>query len=207
MNRTSTSWQIGRFGRSESLGRFGGSAGSDCIASFGLTGAWVSPKTTRRQGRYPPSCRPRAAPSWVARLFFNEFPNVHGNGRTCNTCHVAEDGFQLSPAHAEARWQALQKRRRHHPGADDPLFRSIDADDFGDDFTTLRQHGLVRVTIQMAPNVRVLDDPTARSVSLWRSTPTVFNVAVTAPYQLDGRVPTLPLQALGALHGQRPDHE
>jgi cytochrome c peroxidase len=140
-------------------------------------------------------------PALGARLFFNEFPNVHGNGRTCNTCHVAEDGFQLTPAHVEARWQALQKRKHHHPKADDPLFRSIDADDFDQDFTTLRQHGLVRVTIQMAPNVRVLDDPTARTVSLWRSTPTVFNVAITAPYQLDGRVPTLQLQALGALHG------
>jgi cytochrome c peroxidase len=136
-----------------------------------------------------------------AFLFFNEFPHVEGNGRTCNTCHVAEDGFQLTPAHVEERWQALQKRRLHHPKADDPLFRSIDADDFDGDFTTLRTHGLVRVTIAMAPNVRVLDDPEARSVSLWRSTPTVFNVAITAPYQLEGRVPTLQLQALGALHG------
>jgi hypothetical protein len=136
-----------------------------------------------------------------AGLFFNEFPDVEGNGRTCNTCHVAGDGFQLTPAHVEERWQALQRRKRHHHDADDPLFRSIDADDLAGDFTTLRNHGLVRVTINMAPNVRVLDDPAARSVSLWRSTPTVFNVAITAPYQLDGRFATLQQQALGALHG------
>jgi cytochrome c peroxidase len=140
-------------------------------------------------------------PASGAILFFSEFPHVQGNGRTCNTCHVAEDGFQLTPAHVEDRWQALQNRKRHNPNADDPLFRSIDADDFDNDFTTLREQGLVRVTIPMAPNVRVLDDPQARSVSVWRSTPTVFSVALTAPYQLEGRVPTLQLQALGALHG------
>lgn len=135
------------------------------------------------------------------RLFFQEFPDVQGNGRTCNTCHVAEDGFQLSPAHVEERWQALQQRRRDRCDADDPLFRSIDADDFDSDFTTLRRDGLVRVNIQMASNVRVLDDPTARSVAVWRSTPTVFNVALTAPYQWDGRFPDLAAQALGALRG------
>ena len=136
-----------------------------------------------------------------ARLFLEEVPGVGGNGRACATCHVAADGFQLTPEHVESRWQELQERRCRNPDADDPLFRPIDADDFAQDFTTLRSHALVRVTIEMAPNVRVLDDPAARSVSLWRSTPTVFNVALTAPYQLDGRVPTLPLQALGALHG------
>lgn len=136
-----------------------------------------------------------------ARLFFGEFPGVEGNGRTCNTCHVAEDGFQLTPAHVEARWQALQERSSDGTAVDDPLFRSIDADDFKADFTTLRRYGLVRVTIAMAANVRVLDDPSARTVSLWRSTPTVFNVALTAPYQLDGRFATLEQQALGALHG------
>jgi cytochrome c556 len=34
------------------------------------------------------------------------FTQMGTNGRTCNTCHVAEDGFQLRPAHVEKRWQA-----------------------------------------------------------------------------------------------------
>jgi hypothetical protein len=75
------------------------------------------------------------------------FPNVHGNGRSCATCHVPEQSFQLSPEAVEARFQALQERRLTDPMADDPLFRSIDANDFADDFTNLRQHALVRVNL------------------------------------------------------------
>jgi cytochrome c peroxidase len=46
-----------------------------------------------------------------------------------------------------------------------------------------------------------VDDPDATEVAVWRSTPTVVNTALTAPYQLDGRQPTLQAQALGALVG------
>src|SRR3954468_4297940 len=59
--------------------------------------------------------------------------NLHGlagNGRSCADCHVPQDGFQLSPANAEARFQRLQARRQWNKHADDPLFRAIDADDF-----------------------------------------------------------------------------
>jgi hypothetical protein len=65
-------------------------------------------------------------------------PHRTGNGRSCATCHRPEDHFALTPATVEARYQAWQARRRRDPTADDPLFRSIDADDFDQDFTTLR---------------------------------------------------------------------
>ena len=45
------------------------------------------------------------------------------------------------------------------------------------------------------------DAPNATEASVWRSVPSVLNVALTAPYQLDGRAATLEDQALGALHG------
>ena len=64
-----------------------------------------------------------------AALFTLGFPAVHGNGRTCATCHVPDEAFQLTPEHVEARYQALQQRRRTNPKADDPLFRPIDAND------------------------------------------------------------------------------
>jgi hypothetical protein len=51
-------------------------------------------------------------------------------GRSCATRHRPEDNFGPTPATVEARYQALQARRRIDPNADDPLFRSIDADDF-----------------------------------------------------------------------------
>lgn len=140
-----------------------------------------------------------------AALFAKEIPNTHGNGRTCATCHVPADAFGLTPRHVEERYQLLQRRRRFNPNADDPLFRSIDANDGGEDFTHLRKHALVRVFIRLPTDaegrkrVWPVDDPEATEVAVWRSTPTVLNTAFTAPYQLDGRQPTLQSQALGAL--------
>jgi cytochrome c peroxidase len=144
----------------------------------------------------------------VGKAFFKtDFPNVHGNGRSCATCHIPEEAFQLSPQHVEARYQALQQRRLIDPTADDPLFRSIDANDGARDFSNLRQHALVRVIIQLPTDsngqklVWPLDDPDATFVSVWRATPTILNTAFTAPYQMDGRQPTLQSQALSALIG------
>ena len=134
------------------------------------------------------------------------------------------NSFQLSPAGAEARFQLLQWRRRFNPNADDPLFRPVDADDFrtlGDDahdFSNLRQNGLVRVTFPLPPNIKVIDPatnaPSADTfVDIWRSVPTVNDVALTGPdginpwlrgpnasggYQLDARFGTLQEQALAA---------
>jgi cytochrome c peroxidase len=160
------------------------------------------------------------------RAFFDE--RLHGlgaNGRSCATCHMATDQFQLSPASAEARFQFLKWQRRWNPRADDPLFRPIDADDFrtngehAADFSNLRQNGLVRIVFPLPPTIRLVDPvtnaPSSETfVDVWRMVPTVDNVALTGPdatnpwprlpnpfggYQLDGRVATLPEQALGAL--------
>ncbi|MGZ8920914.1 MAG: cytochrome c peroxidase [Limisphaerales bacterium] len=138
-------------------------------------------------------------------FFKNDFPNVHSNGRSCATCHVPEEAFQLTPAHVEARFQALQLARQSNPNADDPLFRSVDANDGVDDFTNLRKHALVRVFIPLpvdATGRKLMwpqDDPNATVVSVWRATPTIWNTAFTGPYQLDARFNTLQEQALGAL--------
>jgi cytochrome c peroxidase len=165
----------------------------------------------------------------VARGFHAFFDRkLHGlaaNGRACADCHMAADNFQLSPASVEARFQLLQERRQLDPDADDPLFRPIDADDFrvngetASDFSNLRQNGLIRITFPLPPNMRLIDPatnlPSAETeVDVWRSVPTVNDVALTGPdngilwprgpnqaggYQWDGRVETLQEQALGAL--------
>ena len=135
------------------------------------------------------------------------------------------DHFQLSPADAEARFQLLQWRRRWDPNADDPLFRPIDADDFrangetASDFSNLRQNGLVRVTLPLPSNIKLVDPvtnaPSSETfVDVWRAVPTVNDVKLTGPdginpwprgpnntggYQRDARVTTLQEQALGAL--------
>ena len=93
---------------------------------------------------------------------------------------------------------------RKDPSADDPLFRSIDANDGAGDFTNLRQHALVRVSLKLPVDengntlIWPTDDPNATEVSVWRAVPSVLNTAITAPYQLDGRFATLQEQADGA---------
>lgn len=126
-------------------------------------------------------------------------PHPDGNGRSCATCHRPEDDFALTPATVEARWQKLQQRRRIDPSADDPLFRPIDADDFANDFTTLRTKALVRVTLPLPPNVKRADDPAATTTTVLRAVPTVINAAFTAPFQADGREATLEAQARAAI--------
>jgi len=123
-----------------------------------------------------------------------------GNGRACSDCHMPSEGFQLSPAAARVRFDALQAERQHNPNADDPLFRPVDADDFrvnganASDFSNLVENGLVRVTMPLPPNVRLIDPATGQptdetSVDLWRAVMPVLNVAITGP---DGVQPTWP---------------
>ena len=100
----------------------------------------------------------------------------------------------------EARWQRLQRARRSNPGATDPLFRPIDADDGREDFTLLRTRALVRVRVALPSGVRLTDDPTATHVTLSRAVSPLNMLKHTAPYQQDRSAATLELQALGAVN-------
>ena len=157
-------------------------------------------------------------------FFDRRLHGLQGNGRSCADCHMPRDNFQLSPASAEERFQFLQWVRTWNPRAKDPLFLPIDADDFrtngalASDFSNLRENGLIRVTIPLPANVRLIDPATnaastETSVDVWRAVPSIFNVKLTGPdgaipwprgpnptggYQLDGRKATLQEQALGA---------
>jgi cytochrome c peroxidase len=136
------------------------------------------------------------------RAAFNDrnLKALGGNGRACSDCHLPSENFQLSPAAAQARFAALQAAREHNPHADDPLFRPVDADDFrlnGDaagDYSNLLENGLVRVTMPLPANVRLIDPSTGQpsdetEVDLWRAVMPVQNVAITGP---DGVVPVWP---------------
>ena len=151
-----------------------------------------------------------------------------GNGRACSDCHMDSENFQLSPAAAQQRLAQMTST-----GVDDPLFRAIDADDFrvngaaAHDFTNLTQNGLVRVTLPLPANVKLLDcgakvpcpasalPTTETAADVWRAVPSIFDANITGPdgaapawprgpnpnggYQLDGRFDTLQAQALSAL--------
>ncbi|HEY7642392.1 MAG TPA: hypothetical protein VH814_21845, partial [Steroidobacteraceae bacterium] len=158
-------------------------------------------------------------------FFDRDLHGLEGNGRSCNDCHMVTEQFRLTPAVAESRYQLLQKRLRHNPQADDPLFRPIDADDFrihgeqASDYSNLRQNGLIRIVFALPSNIRLIDPVTNEpsdetTVDVWRMVPGVTDLKLTgadgtnpwprAPnptggYQLDGRILTLQDQALGAL--------
>ncbi len=136
------------------------------------------------------------------RKAFNDrnLKELSGNGRSCADCHMPSEGFQLSPAAARARFDALREKLEQNKNADDPLFRPVDADDFrinGDnaiDFSNLLDNGLVRVTMPLPLNVKLIDPATGQpseetSVDLWRAVMPVLNVAITGP---DGVLPIWP---------------
>jgi cytochrome c peroxidase len=143
-------------------------------------------------------------PSEVAARRSTPFSDAldHTNGRSCASCHVLTDHGVLAPDHvAEA-----------DPG--DPLFDRIDADDpaaVTPQFEHLA-HGLVRVTLNLPPGMDVIDAAghvitrADRTLDVWRGVPTIENVAITAPYQLDGRISNLRDQAQAAItsHSQGP---
>lgn len=161
----------------------------------------------------------------LTAFFDRELRGLGGNGRSCNDCHMVTQQFRLTPVAAEARFQRLQKRRLRNPNADDPLFRPIDADDFrtngeqANDYSNLRQNGLIRVTFTLPATMRLIDPATdaasaETTVDVWRMVPGVTDVKLTGPdgqnpwprgpnvtggYQLDGRFLTLQEQATGAL--------
>ncbi len=132
---------------------------------------------------------PSVDASFGERVFFRE--TFGGNGRTCGTCHRPESEFTLTP-------EAV--RAIHDRDPNDPLFRPIDSDDGrGRDYTSLLQHALVNVEIPLAASVRLVDDPAKRTIIVRRAIPSIVNVALTPPYQLDGRAATLQDQARDAV--------
>jgi cytochrome c peroxidase len=188
----------------------------------------AAPPQSASSADHPPSACSGEPCDAVTRGFLTfldrRLAGLSGNGRSCADCHMPTSQFQLAPADVEFRYRLLQLERLFNRNADDPLFRPIDADDFrvnGDgarDFSNLRSNGLVRIVFPLPPNIRLIDPatnlPSAESlVDVWRSVPSVLNVALTGPgsanpwprepnafggYQLDARVGTLQEQALGA---------
>jgi cytochrome c peroxidase len=129
--------------------------------------------------------------------FFTPYPG--GNGRACATCHNPDDGYSLAPKTVEKRWQRLQISKRVDPKADDPLFRSIDADDGSNDFTTLRTRALMKVRVRLPQRVRLADAPHVSEVVVLRSVPALSGLKHTAPYQQDRTIGTLEEQVRAAL--------
>jgi cytochrome c peroxidase len=130
-------------------------------------------------------------------LFDDALPGT--NGRSCATCHVEDEHLALSRAHVASVFQS---------NPSDPLFNRIDADDPTAATPTYAhlEAGLVRVTLNLADNLDVVDAAgnvitnAERTITVWRGVPTTENTAYTAPFQYDDREKTLESQADAALH-------
>jgi cytochrome c peroxidase len=126
----------------------------------------------------------------AGKLLF-EHATFGGNGRTCETCHSQATGT-VSPQEARQRFK---KDRR------DPLFLHDGSDDgAGNGVTRMLKDATVLVTIPLAWNIRLADDPSARTVTLRRGIASTLNTPALDPVlMLDGRQPTLEDQAAGAI--------
>jgi cytochrome c peroxidase len=123
------------------------------------------------------------------RLFEEE--TFGGNGRTCQTCHSAATGT-LSPEDVQ---------RLYATNPDHPLFLHDGSDDGnGNGATRILEHATVLVTIPLAANVSLADDPGARTVTVRRGIASTLNTPALDPVlMLDGRQPSLTEQAAGAI--------
>lgn len=115
-----------------------------------------------------------------------------GNGRTCLTCHSSETGT-VSPQDAQ---------RRFATNPNDPLFVHDGSDDGqGNGVTRMLTDATVLVQIPLPSNVRLADDPDARTVTLRRGIAATFNTPALDPIlMVDGRAATLQDQAFRAIH-------
>ena len=122
---------------------------------------------------------------------FFERETFGGNGRTCLTCHSSKTGT-VSPQDARARFRA---------NPHDPLFLHDGSDDgLGHGVTRMLADATILMHIPLPPNVK-LANSSDRFVVLRRGIPTTLNTPALDPVlMLDGRQPTLELQAEGAIH-------
>ncbi|HEV3206209.1 MAG TPA: hypothetical protein VGZ28_04600 [Terriglobales bacterium] len=139
------------------------------------------------------------------------FTTLGTNGRTCATCHVASDGWSITPADLQQRFQSTQ--------GTDPVFRPNDgANCPSADVSTLAAKtsayslllnlGLIRMTLPVPANAEfsiiTITDPyqcpetTASMPALYRRPLPSTNLKFLNGIMWDGREPELPTQAKDA---------
>ncbi len=139
------------------------------------------------------------------------FSQLGTNSRTCNTCHVASDGWTITPAHLQQRFQSTQ--------GTDPVFRVLDgANCPSADVSTLAaatsaysqllNFGLIRMALPMPANAEFsivsINDPyqcpetTASQPALYRRPLPSTNLKFLNGIMWDGREPDLKTQAKNA---------
>ncbi|HEY0745397.1 MAG TPA: hypothetical protein VGD63_01750 [Steroidobacteraceae bacterium] len=141
------------------------------------------------------------------------FQSLGANGRSCSTCHVAEQAMSFTPAHA----QRLYERT----GGTDPLFASVDganctsvarSDRAG--HSLLINNGLIRIATPVPVNaefsISVVHDPygcalqidpktQVLTASVYRRPLPTANLSFLSAVMFDGRETIVPLTSAGTL--------
>lgn len=126
------------------------------------------------------------------------FQNLGTNGRSCDTCHRIEEGWSITPAGVQARFNATQ--------GTDPIFRVNDGSNSPDAdvstvearraaYSMLLSKGLIRVGIGIPDNAEFelvgVDDPygfaSAAELSLFRRPLPSTNLKFLSTVMWDGR--------------------
>ena len=150
------------------------------------------------------------------------FENMGTNGRTCFSCHQPQDGWSVSAASVQARFEASR--------GTDPIFRLVDgatcpSNDVSSisakrqSYSLLLKKGLIRVGLPMPANTEFevvsVDDPygcntnastgltssTTGIVSIYRRPLPSTNLGFLSTIMWDGREPSLRSQAVDATLG------
>ena len=126
------------------------------------------------------------------------FTSLGANGRTCESCHQATDGWSITPRGVRERFEAT--------GGKDPIFRPVDgANSPKADVSTraarekaysmLLKHGVIRVGLPIPANAEFelakVDDPygyaSATELSLFRRPLAATNLRLLSTVMWDGR--------------------
>lgn len=127
-------------------------------------------------------------------LFFKPF----GNGRSCASCHRPEDGFSITPANLQARFDASKGADpifALNDGANSPLARFTTLDEKQGAFSMLLNKGLIRVGMKIPDDAEFelvkADDPyhyaSANELSLFRRPLPSANLKFASTVMWDGR--------------------
>jgi cytochrome c peroxidase len=131
----------------------------------------------------------------------NAFFKVLGtNGRSCNSCHVAEDGWSVTPRHVQVRFDMSRGK--------DPIFRPVDGTNCPSAdvsslqarrsaYSLLLKKGLIRISMAVPTNAEFsitdIQDPyncpetTASNPALYRRPLPATNMAFLSAVMWDGR--------------------
>jgi len=142
------------------------------------------------------------------------YQKLGSNGRSCNTCHRASDGWSITPASIQARF--------YTSGGRDPLFRLVDGATCPTDdvsslarmrtaYPLLLKRGLVRMPFQFPESAEFsvadltdpyqctrLGTPTSGVISVYRRPLPTTNLSFGTSFMWDGRECDLGAQALNA---------